>query len=191
MYTPSPAFARSSEPPRGLELRRPFASFPPPLSLCTHISMSSPISTDPAPTKGPLGPKEPPLMTPEELQAFINRSPKHKKIVKLYVPILVMGGVSTLFTAVVIGTSCSWGVEVVRAHKWLIFHYTCIGALALSHAIFCWRFRVDIENLEDPSQFQIDIGRIIITATVQAALLIYVFIKLKTVADATTFELGW
>lgn len=48
-------------------------------------------------------------MTPEELEAFIRRSPKHKHIVKLYVPILVMGGVSTLFTAVVVGTSCGWG----------------------------------------------------------------------------------
>lgn len=30
-----------------------------------------------------------------------------------------------------------------------------------------------------------------ITSAVQVALLIYVFIKLKTVADSTTFELGW
>lgn len=71
---------------------------------------------------------------------------------------------------------------MIRAHKWLVFHYTVVGLLALCHAAFCWRFRVDIEyvpaspsalnveliivlltrNLEDPSIFQIDIGRIIV-----------------------------
>lgn len=69
-------------------------------------------SSNQAPTrKGapPPGPKKPPPMSPAELEAFIKRSPKHKKVVALYTPILVMGGLSTLLAAVVIGTSCGWG----------------------------------------------------------------------------------
>lgn len=34
---------------------------------------------------------------------------------------------------------------MVQEHRWLLFHYTVITLLSLSHAAFCWRFRVDIE----------------------------------------------
>ena len=48
-------------------------------------------------------------MTPAELQAFIAASPKHKHVVRLYTPILVLGFVSCLWVLVSLGTSVGFG----------------------------------------------------------------------------------
>lgn len=91
---------------------RPFSSQSLPRSVfLLHASRLLKMPPNPSDTENQQKPskKTKKHMTPAELQAFIEASPKHKHVVKLYTPILVMGFISCAWVCIVVGTSVKFG----------------------------------------------------------------------------------